>query len=39
MRARLAAANASYYTTERLDRMTDNDMVFALRVLDDPGSI
>lgn len=32
MRTRLAAINGTYYTTARLDSMTDNDMVYALRV-------
>lgn len=32
LRARLAALNAGYYTSARLDVMTKNDMVYALRV-------
>lgn len=36
MRTRLAALNATYYTNARLNNMTKNDMVFALR---DAGAI
>ena len=39
MRTRLAAANAGYYTATRLDGLTVNDMVFALRNIDDPTTI
>jgi hypothetical protein len=39
MRTRLAAINGSYYTTAMLDAMTENDMVYALRTLDDSGTI
>jgi hypothetical protein len=38
LRTRLTAANA-YYTSDVLDNMTVNDMVFALRTLDDKTSI
>lgn len=31
MRTRLAALNGAYYTTTRLNNMTYNDMVYALR--------
>lgn len=31
MRTRLAALNGAYYTTARLNNMTRNDMVYALR--------
>lgn len=31
MRTRLAALNAGYYTAARLDAMTLNDMVYALK--------
>lgn len=31
LRTRLAALNAGYYTTARLETMTENDMVYALR--------
>lgn len=39
MRTRLAAANGAYYTTARLDTLTVNDMIFALRNIDDASSI
>ena len=39
MRTRLAAAAPGTYTTARLEQMTDNDMRFALRSIDDPTSI
>jgi hypothetical protein len=39
MRTRLAAANAGYYTTAKLDQMTANDMVWALRSIDDKTTI
>lgn len=39
MRTRLAAANGAYYTAVRLDEMTVNDMVYALRTIDDTTSI
>jgi hypothetical protein len=39
MRARLAAAAPSTYTTARLEQMTRNDMVMALRQLDEATSI
>jgi hypothetical protein len=35
MRARLIVLNSTYYTTTRLDKMTVNDMVFAIRGFDD----
>lgn len=38
MRTRLAAASA-YYTSGQLDTMTKNDMVYALRLIDEAGSI
>lgn len=38
LRTRLAAASA-YYTTARLDQMSKNDMVWALRKIDEAGSI
>jgi hypothetical protein len=31
MRTRLAAINGTYYTSARLDAMTENDMIYALR--------
>lgn len=36
MRARLIAINGTYFNTERLNAMTMNDMIYALR---DQGSI
>ena len=39
MRTALAAVNGTYYTPARLDSMTSNDMVYALRVHKDPGTI
>lgn len=39
LRARLTAANAGRYTSAYLDIMTLNDMIYALRVTDDPGGI
>jgi hypothetical protein len=35
MRTRLIAINPTYYTTARLNAMTVNDMVYALRLADD----
>lgn len=39
MRTRLAAANGTYYTSARLDQLSVNDMIFALRNIDDATSI
>lgn len=39
LRAALAAANGAYYTSARLDQLTVNDMVFALRNIQDPTTI
>lgn len=39
MRTRLAAISGTTYTTAVLDQMSVNDMVYALRVNDDPGTI
>lgn len=39
MRARLAAINGARYTSAYLDTMTYNDMIYALRTLDDPTGI
>ncbi len=36
---RLAAINAGYYTAARLNAMTQNDKVYAIRLADDPTSI
>lgn len=37
--ARLTAINAAYFTAARLNQMTLNDKIFALRQADDPGTI
>lgn len=39
LRTRLAAANGTYYTTARLDSLTLNDMVYAVRMIDDRTTI
>lgn len=39
LRAALAARSASTYTTSVLNRMTKNDMVYALRLFDDAGGV
>lgn len=39
LRARLAAIDASFYTSARLDTLTYNDMVYAVRVNDSAGTI
>lgn len=39
LRARLAAIDAGFYTTARLNTMTKNDMVYAVRLADAPTSI
>lgn len=39
LKARLTAANGAYFTAARLNQMTKNDMVFALRAIDDAASI
>lgn len=39
LRARLTAINSGYYTTARLDNMTKNDMVYAVRLNDDAAGI
>lgn len=39
MKTRLAAANGTYYTAARLNQMTFNDLVYALRETDDAGTI
>lgn len=38
-RARLAAINAGYYTTPRLNQMSENDMDLAIRLADDAAGI
>lgn len=37
--ARLTAINATLYSAANLDKMTLNDKIYALRVLDDSGTI
>lgn len=39
MRTRLQAVNAGYYTNALLDTLTVNDMIFALRNVDDASTI
>jgi len=39
LRARLTAINSTTYTTARLDKMTKNDMVYAVRVSDESAGI
>lgn len=39
MRTRLAAIDAAFYTAARLNTMTVNDMVYAIRVADAPTTI
>lgn len=39
LRTRLAAVNGSLYTSAMLDRMTKNDMVYALRLADDSAGV
>lgn len=39
LRARLTTINGSYFTAARLNNMTKNDMVYALRLADDAAGI
>lgn len=39
LRSRLAAINAGYYTSARLNNMTKNDMIYAVRVNDDAAGV
>lgn len=39
LRTRLAAINAAYFTAARLNQMTKNDMVYAVRLADDAAGI
>lgn len=39
MRTRLAAINGAYFTAARLDQMSENDMIYALRLADDAASV
>lgn len=39
MRARLTAIDGATYTAERLNQMSTNDMVFAIRTADNPTTL
>jgi hypothetical protein len=39
MRTRLGTINGTYYTSARLDSMTRNDMLYAIRLNDDSAGI
>jgi hypothetical protein len=39
METRLAAANGTYFTAARLNQMTANDKIYALRTIDDAAGI
>lgn len=39
IRARLAAINAAYYTATRLNSLTQNDCLYAIRLNDSPATI
>jgi len=39
MRTSLAAANGTYYTTAVLNQMTRNDMIYALRTINEAAGI
>ena len=39
LEARLTAINGTYYTTARLNQMSENDMIYAVRVADDAAGI
>ncbi len=39
LRNRLSAVNAGYYTSQKLDQMSVNDMIFAVRSIDDRTTI
>ena len=39
MRTRLAAIDAGFYTAARLNSMLVNDMIYAIRLNDNPGTI
>ena len=39
MRARLTAISATAYSSSNLDKMTENDMIFAIRQADEAASI
>lgn len=39
LRAALTAANGAYYTSAQLDKLTRNDMIYALRTINDSAGI
>ena len=39
LRAALTAANGAYYTSAQLDKMTRNDMIYALRTINEAAGI
>lgn len=39
MRTRLAAINGTYYTAARLNDMSENDMIYAIRLNDEAAGI
>lgn len=39
MKTRLEAVDSDYYTDARLDNMTFNDLVYAVRLADDPETV
>lgn len=39
LKARLTAINSTSYTTARMNQMTVNDLIYAVRLNDDPASI
>ena len=39
MKTRLAAINGTYYTAARLNQMSENDMIFAIRQADDAAGV
>lgn len=39
IRTRLTAINGTYWTSARMDGMTLNDLTYALRTLDDAGTV
>lgn len=39
LRTRLIAINSAYYTTDRLNSLTKNDMIYAVRLADDAAGI
>lgn len=39
LRTRLAAINGAYYTADRLDAMTVNDMQYAVKLSDDSAGV